>query len=299
MSMESEASNQVLSMTLEGVKITAQLTGKVTKEIAIAFLAAIRSIVQKYKAKKQLTPGQQKLINMIQSGKPLNQFVITNDQLDTVRSEAIKRGITFSAVKNKKDGISYITVYQQDAARINRLLEDIGVGDVDYINMRTEPTEEPTVEVSSEEPSTTETEQQSTESVSEQHTDSAEESTGSENELTNDEIDDIFESFDTIESEGENPLEQAAKIEEAPSKNSSPLIQVEGITDIEKDGISKESQDHPFADGFSNSAASRPSIKKRVDEIVRQQQADKASKMQESVEKVKEAADNIKEMVNK
>ena len=66
MSESSEAAEQMVKMSLDGVDVGLRLTGKAAKEIAVLIYTVITS--------KEQTSGKAKLKNMIKSGKPLTVF---------------------------------------------------------------------------------------------------------------------------------------------------------------------------------------------------------------------------------
>ena len=71
MSESSEAAEQMVKMSLDGVDVGLRLTGKAAKEIAVLIYTVITS--------KEQTSGKAKLKNMIKSGKPLTVFSIKKE----------------------------------------------------------------------------------------------------------------------------------------------------------------------------------------------------------------------------
>ena len=119
MSESSEAAEQMVKMSLDGVDVGLRLTGKAAKEIAVLIYTVITS--------KEQTSGKAKLKNMIKSGKPLTVFSIKKEDLEQFQKEAKTYGILYSALidKNNKDmdGMVDIVVRKEDAPRINRIVE--------------------------------------------------------------------------------------------------------------------------------------------------------------------------------
>lgn len=119
MSVNGDVSEQVVRLSLEGFEVLARLTGSGAKNVA----AMIYTIM---KDKKQ-TKGKINLNNMIRTGKPLKIFTVCKDDLKTFAREAKNYGISYCALihgKNKDiDGMVDVMVKDEDASRINRIVE--------------------------------------------------------------------------------------------------------------------------------------------------------------------------------
>lgn len=119
MSVNGDVSEQVVRLSLEGFEVLARLTGSGAKNVA----AMIYTIM---KDKKQ-TKGKINLNNMIRTGKPLKIFTVSKDDLKTFAREAKNYGISYCALihgKNKDiDGMVDVMVKDEDASRINRIVE--------------------------------------------------------------------------------------------------------------------------------------------------------------------------------
>lgn len=119
MSVSGDASEQIVRLSLEGFEVLAKLTGSGAKNVA----AMLYTIM---KDQKQ-TKGKTRLNNMIKAGKPLKIFSIKNEDLETFKYEAKKYGILYCALVDKKhinyDGMTDIMVKDEDASRINRIVE--------------------------------------------------------------------------------------------------------------------------------------------------------------------------------
>ena len=119
MSVNGDVSEQVVRLSLEGFEVLARLTGSGAKNVA----AMIYTIM---KDKKQ-TKGKINLNNMIRTGKPLKIFTVSKDDLKTFARETKNYGISYCALihgKNKDiDGMVDVMVKDEDASRINRIVE--------------------------------------------------------------------------------------------------------------------------------------------------------------------------------
>ena len=131
MSVSGDTSEQVVRLSLEGFEVLAKLTGTGAKNIA-AMLYAIM------KDKKQ-TKGKTRINNMLKSGKPLKIFSIKQEDLNKFRYEAKKYGILYCALMDRKhkdiDGMIDIMVKDEDASRINRIVQRFKLTTIDTAQM--------------------------------------------------------------------------------------------------------------------------------------------------------------------
>lgn len=138
MSVNGDASEQVVRLSLEGFEVIAKLTGSGAKN-----LAAMLYTMMKDKNKNQ-TKGKMKLTRMLQTGKPLKIFTISKEDLKVFAKEAKTYGITYCAIRDKKskeiDDVVDVIVKEEDASRINRIVEKFKLTTVDTVKMKTEVT---------------------------------------------------------------------------------------------------------------------------------------------------------------
>ena len=138
MSVNGDASEQVVRLSLEGFEVIAKLTGSGAKN-----LAAMLYTMMKDKNKNQ-TKGKMKLTRMLQTGKPLKIFTISKEDLKVFAKEAKTYGITYCAIRDKKskevDDMVDVIVKEEDASRINRIVEKFKLTTVDTVKMKTEVT---------------------------------------------------------------------------------------------------------------------------------------------------------------
>lgn len=136
MSVNGDVSEQVVRLSLEGFEVLARLTGSGAKNVA----AMLYTIM---KDKKQ-TKGKTKLNNMLRAGKPLKIFTIKKEDLKTFAKESKNYGIPYCALldRNNKevDGMVDIMIKEEDASRINRIVERFKLTTVDTARMETEVT---------------------------------------------------------------------------------------------------------------------------------------------------------------
>ena len=138
MSVNGDASEQAVRLGLEGFEVTVKLIGSGAKNL-LAMLYAM----QKDKSQNQ-TRGKMKLTKMLRTGKPLKIFSISKEDLKTFSKEAKTYGITYCALrdKNSKEENTMIDVIvkDEDASRINRIVEKFKLTTVDMGKVKTEIT---------------------------------------------------------------------------------------------------------------------------------------------------------------
>lgn len=136
MSVNGDVSEQVVRLSLEGFEILARLTGSGAKNVA----AMIYTIM---KDKKQ-TKGKIRLNNMLKTGKPLKIFTVSREDLKTFAREAKNYGISYCALINRNnkdiDGMVDVMVKDEDASRINRIVERFKLTTIDTAKIDTEVT---------------------------------------------------------------------------------------------------------------------------------------------------------------
>lgn len=133
MSVSGDTSEQVVRLSLEGFEVLAKLTGTGAKNIA----AMLYTIM---KDKKQ-TKGKTRIGNMLKSGKPIKIFSIKQEDLNKFRYEAKKYGILYCALMDRKhkdiDGMVDIMVKDEDASRINRIVQRFKLTTIDTAKIDT------------------------------------------------------------------------------------------------------------------------------------------------------------------
>lgn len=127
MSVNGDVSEQVIRLSLEGTEVFIKLTGSGAKNVAAMIYAVMKN--------KNQTIGKTKLSNMLKSGKPLKIFTLNKDDLKIFAKEAKKYGISYCALIDKSSkqtqNIVDLMVKEEDAARINRIVEKFKLTTVD------------------------------------------------------------------------------------------------------------------------------------------------------------------------
>ena len=138
MSVNGDASDQAVRLAIEGFEVTVKLLAGGTKNL-IAMLYAM----QKDKSQNQ-TRGKMKLVKMLRTGKPLKIFSISKEDLKVFSKEAKTYGITYCALRDKnskeENAMIDVIVKEDDASRINRIVEKFKLTTVDTGRIESEVT---------------------------------------------------------------------------------------------------------------------------------------------------------------
>jgi len=132
MNTSSESAEQIVRLSLQGMEVALRISGSATKNIA-ALLVAIAKDQEKVKGKTNIT-------SMLKSGKPLKVFCVKEYDLKKFSEEAKRYGVLYSVIvdKNTKDGMVDIMVREEDASKINRIIERFKLATVDLATVKSE-----------------------------------------------------------------------------------------------------------------------------------------------------------------
>ena len=125
-----ETADQVVRMTLNGTEMAARLTGTAAKEIAMLLYAVASDHKQ--------SRGKTKLANLLRTGKELSVFAVKDQDVKRFMEEAKKYGVLYCVLKDKDatDGITEIMAKAEDAAKINRIYDKLGLATVGVRDVR-------------------------------------------------------------------------------------------------------------------------------------------------------------------
>ncbi|WP_133969616.1 PcfB family protein [Eubacterium limosum] len=135
MNTSGDAAEQVIRISLEGADFLLRLTGTGLKNLAFLLISALKS------ADMHKTKGKTRLTAMLKSGKPLTVFSINNADLEVFAKEARHYGVLYCALGNpagSPDGVTDILVKQEDAVRINRIVERFQLAAVNTAEIKSE-----------------------------------------------------------------------------------------------------------------------------------------------------------------
>ena len=125
-----ETADQVVRMTLNGTEMAARLTGTAAKEIAMLLYAVASDHKQ--------SRGKTKLANLLRTGKELSVFAVKDTDVKRFMEEAKKYGVLYCVLKDKdaNDGITEVMAKAEDAAKINRIYDKLGLATVGVRDVR-------------------------------------------------------------------------------------------------------------------------------------------------------------------
>lgn len=118
MNTSGEAADQVVRMSLEVGEAALKITGAGAKQLAVILYAIMKE--------KKKTKGRARLETLVRSGKPLTVYSVKESDLKQFVARAKRYGILYCAVRNprgSKDGMVDVVVKEEDAPRINRIVE--------------------------------------------------------------------------------------------------------------------------------------------------------------------------------
>lgn len=132
MNNSTEAAEQVVRMTLNGVEVAAKISGAAAERLAVMLYAILRD--------QKRTKGKIRLENLLRGGKELKVFAVRDDELALFCREAKKYGVLYCVLKDTKanDGLTDIMVRAEDAAKINRIFERFKLATVDLAAVETQ-----------------------------------------------------------------------------------------------------------------------------------------------------------------
>lgn len=137
MDTSGQAAEQVVRYSLEGMEYTLKLAGKGTERLAAALLALSQS--------QKKIKGKTTLHALLKSQKELKVFSIPAPRLKAFAKEAKRYGVLYCVLKEKHPGpnaLCDILVRAEDAAKINRIIERMGLAQVAE-NLADQPVMEP------------------------------------------------------------------------------------------------------------------------------------------------------------
>lgn len=118
MNTSGEAADQVVRMSLEVGEAALKISGEGAKQLAVLLYAILKE--------QKKTKGRARLETLVRSGKPLTVFSVKDSDLKKFVQEAKRYGILYCAVRDPKgssDGMVDIMVKEEDAPRINHIVE--------------------------------------------------------------------------------------------------------------------------------------------------------------------------------
>ena len=118
MNTSGEAADQVVRMSLEVGEVALKISGTGAKHLAVMLYAVLKE--------KKKTKGRVRLETLVKSGRPLTVFSVKESDLKQFVQEAKRYGVLYCAVRNPRgssDGLVDVIVKEEDAPRINRIVD--------------------------------------------------------------------------------------------------------------------------------------------------------------------------------
>lgn len=120
MNYGADAADQIVRYSLDGVEHTLRISGTVAKNLAI-FIAAVMKDQKK-------TRGRTRMERMLRERKPMKFFSVPKDRLREFAQEAKSKGLLYVIIRDKKHpDLSEIMVFAEDAAKVNRVLDNMQI----------------------------------------------------------------------------------------------------------------------------------------------------------------------------
>lgn len=130
----SESAEAIVKMMLEGTEVAARITGEGAKNIAVLLYTMHKE--------QKMTKGKTNLNNMLKSGRPLKIFSLKEEELKKFHQEAKRYGVLYTAVTDKKhkikDGMVDLYVREEDAPKVNRIIERFKLSALDIAEIKSE-----------------------------------------------------------------------------------------------------------------------------------------------------------------
>lgn len=131
MNTSGDAAEQVVRFSLEGAEVALKITGSAAKNVAAMLYAVLKE--------QKKTKGRARVETMLRRNKPMKVFTVKREDCQEFTRRAKSYGILFCPVPFKKgDDTVDILVDQEDAARINHIVEKLHLASVDTASIKSE-----------------------------------------------------------------------------------------------------------------------------------------------------------------
>ena len=124
-----DAAEQVVRMSLEGAEFALKITGSAAKNLAAALYTVLKD--------QKKTKGKARIETMLREKRPLKVYTIKKEDCPEFARQAKGYGILYAPIPVKKgDNTIDILVFQDDAARANRIVEKFNLTVVDTASIK-------------------------------------------------------------------------------------------------------------------------------------------------------------------
>ena len=122
MSVNADAAEQVVRLSLQGTEVICRITGRAAEKIAMMIIAAMKQ--------SNKTKGKARLVQMLKAGKPLKVIEVRKEDLKVFQEQAKRYGVLYCVLRErngKKGGPERTSVdvfiREEDGPKINRIEE--------------------------------------------------------------------------------------------------------------------------------------------------------------------------------
>ena len=124
-----DAAEQVVRMSLEGAEVALKITGAAAKNLAAALYTVLKD--------QKKTKGKARIEAMLREKRPLKVYTIKKEDAPEFAKQAKGYGILYAPIPvRKEDDTIDILVFQDDAARANRIVEKFKLTVVDTASIK-------------------------------------------------------------------------------------------------------------------------------------------------------------------
>lgn len=129
--MYTDAPDQVLRLSLEGAEFALKISGAAAKNIAAALYAVLKD--------QKRTKGKARITTMLRQQRPMTIYTIKKEDCPAFAKQARGYGVLYAPIPVKKgDDTVDVMVFQDDAARVNRIVERLELTVLDTASIRSE-----------------------------------------------------------------------------------------------------------------------------------------------------------------
>lgn len=129
--MYTDAPDQVLRLSFEGAEFALKISGAAAKNIAAALYAVLKD--------QKRTKGKARITTMLRQQRPMTIYTIKKEDCPAFAKQARGYGVLYAPIPVKKgDDTVDVMVFQDDAARVNRIVERLELTVLDTASIRSE-----------------------------------------------------------------------------------------------------------------------------------------------------------------
>lgn len=129
--MYTDAPDQVLRLSLEGAEFALKISGAAAKNIAAALYAVLKD--------QKRTKGKARITTMLRQQRPMTIYTIKKEDCPAFAKQARGYGVLYAPIPVKKgDDTVDVMVFQDDAARVNRIVGRLELTVLDTASIRSE-----------------------------------------------------------------------------------------------------------------------------------------------------------------